>query len=46
VFFPLTATGMCAEPGVPSVAYDAAGDNMLAHIKNVMDRYQYRPRAR
>jgi hypothetical protein len=45
LFFPLSATGDCAPPNTPQVAYDAAADGQLNQIRRVMDRYEYRPHA-
>lgn len=43
-FFPLSATGDCAPPGVKQVAYDAKADGLLNRIGTIMDREAYRPR--
>jgi hypothetical protein len=42
VFFPLSGTPQCSN--VPQHAYDVKGDGLQNRMKDVMDRFQYRPR--
>lgn len=44
LFFPLSATAECAPPNTPQVAYDAVLDGNLGKMRDLMDRYAYRPR--